>query len=134
MDGQSAAGSRGGGLAVAAGGGIGAVARFGLAGWMVTGGYGGLPWGTFAVNALGSLALGALSGVLARRGASPALRAFLLTGLCGGFTTFSAFDYEVLSLLQRGEHAIAAAYALASVGTCILGVAVGSRLTLRVPR
>lgn len=114
------------GLAVAAGGGLGAVARFALAGGAA---WAPFPAGTLAVNVAGSLALGAFTGVLARRGASPALRGFLLTGLCAGFTTFALFEYETLALLQRGAYGTAALYALGSVLACVAGVLAGLRLT-----
>ena len=115
------------GVAVAAGGAAGALARFAVSGWTTTWAAAPFPWGTFAVNALGSLALGVLTGALLRRDAPPALRGFLLTGLCGGFTTFSTFDYEVLAMLQRGTYGTAAAYALGSVAVCVAGVWVGFR-------
>lgn len=116
------------GAAVAAGGAAGALGRFALSGWATTWAAAPFPWGTFAVNALGSVALGVLTGTLLRRGASPALRGFLLTGLCGGFTTFSTFDYEVLAMLQRGTYGTAAAYALGSVAVCVAGVWAGFRV------
>ena len=113
------------GRAVAAGGAAGALARYAISSWATTWAAAPFPWGTFAVNALGSLALGVLTGALLRRGASPALRGFLLTGLCGGFTTFSTFDFEVLAMLQRGTYGMAAAYALGSVAVCVAGVWAG---------
>jgi CrcB protein len=131
MDGRAVDGTGGVGLAVAAGGGIGAALRFTLAGGAAQLPY---PAATFAVNVAGSLALGALTGVLARRGASPALRGFLLTGLCGGFTTFAAFEYDTLALLQHGAYGTAALYALGSVLACVAGVLAGLRLTARLPR
>lgn len=74
------------------------------------------PWGTMFVNIAGSLAMGILIAVLARRsGMSAEVRLFLATGLLGGFTTFSAFSLDVAVLWERGEAASAAGYVAASV-------------------
>lgn len=131
MEGGAAHPARHVGLAVAAGGAIGAVLRFAVSGWATAWAQAPFPAGTFAVNVLGSVALGVFTGTLARRGASPALLGFLATGLCGGFTTFSAFGYETLALLQRGAHGTAALYALGSVAACTLGVYGGFAMAAR---
>lgn len=133
MEGAAAHPARHVGLAVAAGGAIGAVLRFAISGWATAWAQAPFPVGTFAVNVVGSVALGVFTGTLARRGASPALRGFLTTGLCGGFTTFSAFEYETLALLQRGAHGTAALYALGSVAMCTLGFVAGHRLAAALP-
>jgi len=76
----------------------------------------GFPWGTFAVNLAGGLLMGLLAGAMA--GAETAGRPLWLllgVGVLGGFTTFSAFSLDMFAMLQRGEAALAAAYALASV-------------------
>lgn len=71
---------------------------------------------TFAVNILGCLTIGVLAGLAERHVMfSPDIRLFLFTGLLGGFTTFSAFSYEGVDLLRRGESAIALLYAFLSV-------------------
>lgn len=86
------------------------------------------PWGTFTVNLLGCLVIGLLSGLAEKFDwLSPSLRLFLLTGLLGGFTTFSAFGLETVFLLRRGEVLLAAAYAAASVLLCIAAVWLGLR-------
>ncbi len=80
------------------------------------------PWGTLAVNVLGSLLLAVLVGravVGAPRDLSPSMELALTTGLMGGFTTFSTFSVEVVRLFERGESRIGAAYLL---GTLVLGV------------
>jgi CrcB protein len=115
------------GLWVGLGGGLGAVARFAVGGW-VAGWAPSLPIGTFTVNVLGSIALGFLARALAGPSVSVGTRGFFTAGLCGGFTTFSAFDLEVLRLLQDGRHGVAAGYAFASLIVCILGVLGGARL------
>ena len=77
------------------------------------------PFGTLLVNVLGCLAIGALAGVAESRGAFTAERqAFLLTGLLGGFTTWSAFGFESVQLLRTGHAGLAA-------GNVVLQLAVG---------
>jgi fluoride exporter len=112
-------------LYIALGGGLGALARFALGGWVVTWAGGGFPWGTFAANALGSALLGLLSFTLPRLPVTARARALLTVGFCGGFTTFSTFDFEMLVLLQEGRHLLAAGYAGASVLVCVAAVASG---------
>jgi len=119
------------GLWIGAGGGIGAVARFALGGWVTTWAYGGFPWATFLINILGSAALGYFSRSLALASAPPHIRAFVTVGLCGGFTTFSTFDLETLSLLHDGDYLLAVLYALGSVTACMAGVHLGIRLASR---
>lgn len=101
-------------LWVGAGGFIGSSLRFLVSGWV----YRALPtaafpWGTLAVNVLGCFLIGLASGVAESRGVlGPGLRLFLLIGLLGGFTTFSTFAYETVTLGQDSE----TARALANVG------------------
>lgn len=84
------------------------------------------PWGTLAVNLIGCLAMGLLIGVLTLRGqSSAALRLFLATGVLGGFTTFSAFALDFVTLVERGRVDAALAYAAASVGLSIVAVFAG---------
>jgi CrcB protein len=91
------------------------------------------PWGTLAVNVVGSLAMGLLAGWLILRGeaswASP-LRLFAATGILGGFTTFSAYSLDALLLWERGEPALATAYVTASVVLSI-GAAAGGLALVR---
>lgn len=85
-----------------------------------------LPAGTFAVNLVGSLALGAIAGYFAFRGqASPAIQLFLTTGILGGFTTFSAFSLEAALLWQRGQLVFCIMYVTASVLLSIAAVFAG---------
>jgi CrcB protein len=86
------------------------------------------PWGTLAVNASGSLligVLGALSQPNALWHASPDARLFLMVGVLGGFTTFSAFSLQTLNLMRDGEGLYAAAYVVGSVIVCLLAVWAG---------
>jgi CrcB protein len=88
-------------LLVALGGAIGSVARYALSGAAQRSFF---PTGTLAVNVLGCLVIGFVMGLAARpAGLSPNLRLFLATGLCGGFTTYSAFGFETLQLLGDGQ-------------------------------
>jgi CrcB protein len=101
-------------LQVAAGGALGAAARY-LVNVGVMRALGpGFPWATLAVNVAGSFLMGALVIWLARRGGQH-LAPFVMTGVLGGFTTFSAFSLDVATLWERGEGAAAAAYAAGSV-------------------
>jgi len=106
---------------VAGGGAAGSVARYLLSGWLQ--GKAGLafPWGTLGVNVLGCLCIGfigaALSGPLLVRGE---YRLFLMVGVLGGFTTFSAFGWETLALAREGQFRLA----LLNVGLSnVLGLA-----------
>ena len=83
------------------------------------------PWGTLVVNVAGCFLVGVLGAVFAPPGRIhdlQDLRVFLVVGLLGGFTTFSAFSLEALMLLQRGQPAAAAGYVAASVAGCLLAV------------
>lgn len=111
---------------VALGGAIGAALRHlaGLAAIRLLGT--GFPWGTMFVNVAGSLAMGILIAVLARRSGTPSeVRLFLATGILGGFTTFSAFSLDVAVLWERGETASAFGYVVASVIVSITALFAG---------
>ncbi|WP_324076522.1 MAG: fluoride efflux transporter CrcB [Erythrobacter sp.] len=118
-------------LSVAAGGAIGSVLRYQI-GRLVTnlaGPGNAFPWGTLAVNIAGSLAMGALIGWLARgtlseQSAEP-LRLLVGVGLLGGFTTFSAFSSELVTMLHRGQAGLAAGYAAASLVAGMAAIIIG---------
>lgn len=110
--------------AVFAGGAAGALARTGLAeAWPV--GPGQVPWATLLVNLTGCLVLGA---VLVLTAAGSARRGLLGPGLCGGLTTFSTLQVELVELLRDGDVALAAAYAAVSAALGLAAVAAGRRL------
>lgn len=116
-------------LLAAFGGAVGSVARY-LA---VTAGaelFGtALPWGTFAVNIAGSFAIGAfMAAIIAWAGGSNEWRVLLVTGFLGGFTTFSAFSYELMQLIQRQALLAAAFYAMGSVVLSLLACFAGFAL------
>ncbi len=76
-------------------------------------------WGTFAVNLLGSLLIGIVFGLSERyQWLTPQLRLLLAGGFCGGFTTFSAFAFENVTLWQSGQYGLSLLYMLASVTVC----------------
>jgi fluoride exporter len=109
-------------LLIGLGGCIGSIARYKVGGWILH--HHAPDWrfpaGTFAVNVLGCLVAGILSGLIERQHMFSAdTRLFLFTGLLGGFTTFSAFGVETTFLLRRGEFWIAIGYVLSSL---IVGV------------
>ena len=116
-------------LLVGLGGFAGAVARYLLGGWVLHHALSAkFPWSTFAVNVFGCLAIGVLSGLAERlEWFTPPMRLLLLTGLLGGFTTFSAFGLEAVHLLRRGEVLLAGTYCLASVALCVAAVWCGLR-------
>jgi len=112
--------------AIAIGGALGSVLRYGLSsathGWLGRG----FPYGTLVVNVLGSLVMGMLFVLLVERIAdSPVLRAGVLIGLLGGFTTFSSFSIETLNLIEQGALAKAATNVLGSVTLCLVATWIG---------
>jgi len=114
---------------VGLGGAIGACARFGVAQWVPVGQSGGFPWPTFIVNTVGALLIGFAVGWVGQSGWFIDYgRAFLVTGVLGGFTTFSAFSLEVVQLAQAGFATQAVAYALLSLVVCAAFAAVGLML------
>ncbi|MGR3514523.1 MAG: fluoride efflux transporter CrcB [Paracoccaceae bacterium] len=85
------------------------------------------PVAILAVNILGSALMGAFVVIAAQRGLTH-LSPLVMTGLLGGFTTFSAFSLEAVTLYERGDVGLAALYILASVGLSILGLMAGVAL------
>jgi fluoride exporter len=118
-------------LLIALGGALGSVARHGLSATVETRLNGLFPWGTFIVNVSGCVLIG-LFAALPAAGGRPMppteARAFLMIGLCGGYTTFSAFSLQTLNLIRLGDWPRAGAYVVASVVLCILGVWLGQLL------
>ena len=83
------------------------------------------PWGTVIVNVTGSLAMGLIAGLLAARGGTQVWRLFLTTGVLGGFTTFSAFSLDAVTLWERGAALQAAGYVFGSVTVSIFALLAG---------
>jgi len=120
-------------LLVAVGGALGSVARYGTGVLVGTVWRQSFPLGTMLINIVGSLAMGLLVGYLART--TPAwqndARLFVAVGVLGGFTTFSSFSLDTISMIERGETAQAILYVVVSVGAglaALLGALVLTRL------
>lgn len=116
-------------LAVAVGGALGSVARYLVVGQITRWLGASFPWGTLTVNFVGGLTIGVLAEAMALKwSVPPEMRLFLITGILGGFTTFSAFSLEVALLAERGAMAAALAYVVASVVLSVGAVFVGLAL------
>jgi fluoride exporter len=117
-------------MAVFLGGGLGSAARHGINLIAAQSSVSRYPVGTFLINVLGSLLIGLLVELFALRLQLPAnLRLFLITGILGGFTTFSTFSLEVGLLHQRGQTGAAVVYALASVVCGVAAMFAGMHVT-----
>ena len=123
-----------GSLAVAAGGEAGSLLRYWAtllaARWWGAA----FPWSTIVINVVGSFIIGWFATATMPGGTSPAgheLRLLVMTGLCGGFTTFSAFSLQTLDLMRAGDWTGAVANILLSVILCLAAVATGHWLAVR---
>lgn len=112
-------------IQVAIGGAIGAVGRYltGVAAVRVMGH--GYPWGTLTVNIVGSFLMGVLIVVLMTKDGGMRIAPLLMTGILGGFTTFSAFSLDALTIFERGQVGQAAFYVVASVVLSLLAIFLG---------
>jgi CrcB protein len=101
------------------GGGLGSVCRFGLSQWLnKADNY--LPYGTFIANLISCLILGFLMGIALKNGLDSRSKLLLMTGFCGGFSTFSTFSGELFSMMQNGQIVEAMTYTIASLVLCTL--------------
>jgi CrcB protein len=124
-------------IAVVLGSLVGAVARFLVSVFSVSQFGDGFPWGTLFVNVTGSFAIGfyaALTGPDGRLFASPRQKLFVMVGICGGYTTFSAFSLETLRFVQSGKFQTALVYLIVSAFTWIASVWIGHALAARLNR
>ncbi|MGR9129281.1 fluoride efflux transporter CrcB [Rhizobium leguminosarum] len=113
-------------LLVAFGGAIGSVLRYYVGQWTLRLMGPAFPWGTLAVNVVGCFVIGVFAELIARKfNASTELRLLLITGFLGGFTTFSAFSLDAISLFERGEAVAGGIYIAASVGLSMAAVITG---------
>lgn len=116
-------------LLIAVGSGIGGVLRYGMQTYIYRLYPFSFPLGTFAVNILGCFLIGLFAAIGEKGGIfTPAIRLFLTTGLCGGFTTFSTFSIDNIALLRSGEWLYFLLYAAGSVVLGILAVWLGMAL------
>ena len=113
-------------LWIALGGALGTMARYAtgiyVGRWLGTA----FPWSTLLINILGSFLIGVFAESFALQwDTSQSTRAFLIIGICGGYTTFSTFSLDIVTLLNRGEAALALTYVLASVVIGLAGLYAG---------
>ena len=112
-------------LFVGGGGFLGSVFRYVISRYVETNWLSSFPYGTFLVNIAGCLIIGLIYGLSIKNIASGEARLLLATGFCGGFTTFSSFSYEFLSLLQDGQLWYAFLYSFGSLLIGLLAVWLG---------
>lgn len=112
-------------LALIAAGALGAPARYLVDGFVRERTGAGFPWGTFVVNATGSLLLGLLAGLGLYHAFPETPRLVLGTGFCGAYTTFSTFTFETVRLLEEGALSEAFRYALGTLVVCAVAAGAG---------
>lgn len=118
-------------MLVMLGGSVGAGLRYGLGAWVQTLSGPSFPWSTFLINVSGSFLIGMVVRLNLGGALSPEARLFLAVGVLGGYTTFSSFSYETLTLVQQGEWLKALLYALGSVVLGFAAVLLAYRLAGR---
>jgi CrcB protein len=117
-------------LFVALGGALGAMGRYGVANLMARHMAGHFPWGTLAVNLIGSFFIGVIYVLIVEKMIlHPDWRSVIIVGFLGAFTTFSTFSLEIVNLLQNGQGLIASGYVASSVVLCALVAWAGIALT-----
>ena len=124
-------------LWIALGGALGSLARFYLSEAVGLLAGPAFPWGTLLVNVSGSFVIGAVAGGAGEHGRwieSAFARQFVMVGVCGGYTTFSAFSLQTVGLIETGEIGRAGAYVLASVALCLLATWAGYAAAAAVTR
>jgi CrcB protein len=115
-------------LWVAIGGALGSMARYGISGMIAAMTAGSFPYGTLVVNVTGAILIGffaTLSGPDSRFFVPASVRLFLMTGICGGYTTFSTFSLETSNLMRDGDWAAALANIGFSVILCLVAIWIG---------
>lgn len=120
-------------LWIAIGGALGSVARFAFSGIVARQFGETFPWGTLLVNVTGSFAIGFFNTLTSPGGrwlTPVSTRQFFMAGICGGYTTFSAFSLQTLNLLEDGKWVYAGANILLSVMACLIAVWLGQLLAM----
>ena len=112
-------------IAVASGGALGCLTRYGLSEWVYAWAGKTFPYGILAANVLGSLIIGFVAVLLMQHVTSEWLRGAIIIGFLGGFTTFSSFSLDTVTMLQEGLVMKAFVYVLLSVILCLLATALG---------
>ena len=112
-------------VSIAIGGALGALARYAVGGWVHGWAGSGFPWGTLTVNILGAFLLGFTARFLQGIAADASLRALVMIGFLGAFTTFSTFSYETATLLRDGELGLGTLYVAGSVLVALAGAFLG---------
>ncbi len=117
-------------LAVGSGAALGAMLRYAIGLVFLTGlGTSAVPWSTYLVNATGCFAIGLIATMIDEGGAAgPGWRLLLVTGVLGGYTTWSTFSLDALRMAQAGDWGPAGLYVLLTIGTCLAGVTAGALL------
>ncbi len=119
-------------LIVLAGGGLGALARYIVGSAVMTRYAGRFPLGTFLINVTGSFLIGLLMMLFSQRiTANPNWRLFLVTGVLGGYTTFSSFEYESYIAARSGSPLLGLLYVVSSVGFGYLAVWLGASIVVK---
>ncbi len=112
-------------VSIALGGAAGSLLRYLIGGAVQRMSASGFPIGTMFVNVSGCFLIGILLRQFLNMQISPELRALLIVGFCGGFTTFSTFSAETFGLIEGGEYARAAGYVILSVALCLVATFAG---------
>lgn len=111
------------------GGGLGSLARWAVSGWIASRIGETFPWGTLLVNISGSFVIGLFATITGPEGrwglVSASFRQFFMIGICGGYTTFSSFSFQTLTLAEDGQWFKAGANCVLSLVLCLLGVWLG---------
>jgi fluoride exporter len=112
-------------LLIFVGGGLGSLCRYALGAMVQSRSHATFPVGTLVVNVLGCVIIGIVARHVLNMQGDILARAAIITGFCGGFTTFSTFSYETVGLIAGGEWGKAGLYVLASLIACVGGTALG---------
>lgn len=113
-------------LLIFIGGGLGSLCRYGISRWMETSAS--FPYATFVANVLSCLILGIIVGLSLKNMVSNDIKLMLITGFCGGFSTFSTFSNETLSLFQSGNYTTAFTYIAISILVCLASIFIGMKI------